>query len=88
VYLVTVGVTVVFVHGGLVHEGSFPPHSGARKQPPQPWPQASIPSTHRETVHVDGAVVVDVVTVVGGHGGLEKVGVLGPPHSGASVQPP
>lgn len=29
-YLVTVGATVVFVHGGLVHEGSFPPHSGAR----------------------------------------------------------
>lgn len=56
------------------------------KQPPQPWPQASIPSTHRETVHVDAAVVVDVVTVVGGQGGLEKVGVLGPPHSGASLQ--
>jgi hypothetical protein len=62
------GQEVVFEHGGLVHEGSFPPHSGARlfgvsnvqfcvdgktyKQPPQPCPQASIPSTHRETVHV------------------------------------
>jgi len=28
-YLVTVGTITVFEHGGLVHEGSFPPHSGA-----------------------------------------------------------
>lgn len=37
-------------------------------------------------MHFGAAVVVGVVTVVGGQGGLQKVGVLGPPHSGASLQ--